>query len=182
MRVFAILVVLVTAAAAETPRPAKVGAVETLELRAQPAIIKVVRAKPADLAAALQQAYLSLVVVAHKNRLDVSGAPFAIYLSRGTATDPTHVVQAGLPLSSAPSAPLGDEIERITLPAGPAAAVVLRGRHDQIGKAHEALDAWLTKARRAPKGPRRELYITNPITTPDPSAQEMRVIAPLAPQ
>ncbi|MBA3500440.1 MAG: AraC family transcriptional regulator, partial [Deltaproteobacteria bacterium] len=50
----------------------------------------------------------------------------------------------------------------------------------KLAAAHAELDAWLAANKRAAVGPRWEVYVTNPITTPDPDAQTTRVYAPLA--
>ena len=134
--------------------------VKVQQLAAQPALTKTIKAKPARLAAALQRAILGLVATADA----VTGPPFARYLSRGA----TYVVEVGVPVRSG----------NATLPAGPAAVLEVRGPHDRLGAAHAELDAWLVANKRT-AGTRWEVYVTNPITTPDPAAQVTRIYAPL---
>jgi AraC family transcriptional regulator len=136
--------------------------VKVQTLAAQPALTKTIRAKPAQLAAEMQKAVLGLIASAES----VTGPPFAVYLTRGDV----FVVLVGVPVPKGKPA----------LPAGPAAVVEFRGPHAKLADAHAELDAWLAANKRTAAGARWEVYVTNPITTPDPNAQTTRVYAPLA--
>jgi effector-binding domain-containing protein len=125
-------------------------------------VTKTIRVKPDALAAAMQQAILGLVASVE----GISGPPFARYRSRGA----TYVVEVGVPVQKG----------RPVLPAGPAAVLEFRGPHAKLATAHAELDAWLVANKRAAAGARWEVYVTNPITTPDPAAQTTRIYAPLA--
>lgn len=149
--------------------------VETLV--AQPAIARTVRAKPAELSTAITSAVLGLVVTADQNSLVIVGPPFARYRARGSAS---IEVEVGVPVRKRPQGKLGKDVRAIDLPAGPAAVVVFRGRREQLPRAHAALDAWLAEHHKQPAGARWEVYVTNPLQTPDPDAQETRVVAPFA--
>lgn len=162
MRIALAWVLLAGVAAAE---------VKIEKLPAQTAIATTVRAKPAELAAAMQKAMLDLLTSARD--VEIAGPPFARYLSRGE----TYVVEAAIPIKP-PTRPT--KLRTIKLPAGSAAVVVHTGSHAKLLAAHAELDAWLASNRRAAAGPRFEVYLTNPITTPDPNAQVTRVYAPLA--
>lgn len=157
-------------------KPAVEPAVELVTLTAQPAIARTVRAKPDALGMQITGAVLSLVATADRHQLAIVGPPFARYLSRGATLE----VEVGVPIRKPPGKPLGKDLRAIELPAGRAAVVVFRGPHDQLPRAHAALDAWLAAHRERPSGPRWESYLTNPIETPDPAAQQTRVVAPLA--
>jgi effector-binding domain-containing protein len=167
-----------TAPAPASARPA--APVEVVELVAQPVIVKTVRARPAALADTLRDTILSLVLTAQQRGVAVVGPPFARYQSRGTAAEPVMVVDVGLPVASRPTGTLGPDVRVAELPAGAAAVVVHHGRHAELGRAHATLDRWLTAHHRQAAGPRWESYLTNPITTPDPDAQQTRVVVPLA--
>ncbi|MCE9574730.1 MAG: GyrI-like domain-containing protein [Deltaproteobacteria bacterium] len=162
------------------PVPADDG-IEVLELTAQPALAREIRAQPAALADELGGAIFGLIATAKLSGADPAGPPFARYESRGTAADPTMVVLAGLPIVRAPDT-LPEGATVIELPAGPAAAIVHVGRHEDLGQAHAALDAWLVAHHRQAAGPRWEVFLTNPMTTPDPAQQRTKVFAPLAPE
>jgi hypothetical protein len=157
---------------AQPPRaPSLADQVRVVTVTAQPAIVTTVRAAPDRLAGALGAAIFGLVARATAQELELAGPPFARYLERG----PELVVEAGLPVVKPPADGAGE------LPAGPAATVVFVGPHEALGRAHDALDAWMAAHHRAAGGPRWEVYLTNPMTTPDPAAQRTQVFAPLAP-
>jgi effector-binding domain-containing protein len=149
----ALLVLLLASTAAAEVK------VETLT--AQPAVTKTIRAKPAQLGAEMQKAILGLVATTE----GITGPPFARYVSRAEV----YVVEVGLPTKTG----------KATLPAGPAAVVEFRGPHAKLADAHAELDAWLAANKRT-QSARWEVYVTNPITTPDPDTQITRVYAALA--
>ena len=153
--------------------------VEVVELAKQRALVITVRAKPEALEGALSKAFFQLVAAAQRHGVTVDGPPFARYLSRGTAKDPTIIVEAGLAFRGTPSGTLAPSIRAVTLPAGPAATLEHRGRYQDLPDAHAALDRWLAGHKRTTAGPRWEVYITNPVTTPDPARQQTRIVAPL---
>lgn len=163
MRALVVLVLCATTAAAD---------VTVEQLPAQPALVATVRAKPAELARAMQQAILGLVVQAQRHALELAGPPCARYVARGD----TFVVDACLPIRTRPAS---KAVRTIELPAGPAAVVVFTGPHAKLAGAHAELDAWLAANERVAAGPRWEVYVTNPVTTPDPAAQTTRVYVPL---
>lgn len=169
-----LLLIALAACGGATPAPrppSLVDEVRVVEVTAQPALVTTVRAAPAELGAQLGAAIVGLIARATAQDLAIAGPPFARYLAR----EPSFVVEAGLPLVK----PLADG--GATLPAGPAATVVFVGRHEDLGRAHAALDAWLAAHHRTGAGPRWEVFLTSPLTTPDPSAQRTQVFAPLAP-
>ena len=133
-----------------------------VELQGQPAATKTIEVKPAALAAALQKTILGLVATTE----GVAGPPFARYVSRAE----TYVVEVGLPVHKG----------KPVLPAGPAAMVEFHGPHAKLATAHAELDAWLAANKRTASGPRWEVYVTNPVMTPDPAKQVTRVYVPLA--
>lgn len=178
----AALAIALVAACGGSSRPAPTPAVappadgvEVLDLRAQPALARTVRARPEELATALGGAIIGLVARTTASGPEAAGPPFARYLSRGDAGDPTYVVEVGLPVVRSP-----DE-DAVELPAGPAAALLFVGRHEELPRAHATLDAWLAAHGRRAAGPRWEVFLTNPLTTPDPAAQRTKVFVPLVP-
>ncbi|MCB9562590.1 MAG: GyrI-like domain-containing protein [Kofleriaceae bacterium] len=150
-----------------------------LTLTAQPALLRTVRAAPADLGDALTGAIFGLIAATSSSGAEPAGPPFARYLSRGDAADPTMVVEAGLPVVAPPTGALPDDVVAGELPAGEAVALVFVGPHERLGEAHAALDGWLAAHRRDAAGPRWEVFLTNPVTTPDPEQQRTKVFVPL---
>ncbi len=150
-------------------------------LAPQPILYVVVRAQPAALADALQRAVLGLLGSVTTTGMEIAGPPLARYVSRGTAADPTFVVEAALPVNQLPADALPTGLRAATLPGGPAATLVVTGPHTGLVAAHAALDGWLATAKRTPAGARWEVFLTNPVMTPDPAAQRTRVVVPLRP-
>jgi effector-binding domain-containing protein len=147
--------------------------VRVVELSRQPAVVRTVKTKPASLAVEITKAVVSLVA---SDEFVITGPPFARYQTR---TAKLVVVEIGVPVRKTPAA-LGKGMRAIDLPAGPAAELVVTGRHEDLPKAHAELDAWLAAEMREPAGPRWEVYLTNPLTTPDPAAQQTKIVVPLA--
>ena len=155
--------------------------IEVTTLAPQPILYVVVRAQPAALADGLQRAFLSLLGSITTTGVDIAGPPLARYASRGTAADPTFVIEAALPVKKRPAGTLPAGLRAATLPGGPAATLVVTGPHAGLVDAHATLDAWLATAKRTPAGARWEVFLTNPMMTPDPAAQQTRVVMPLRP-
>ncbi len=170
-----ILLVLLLASAVTAAEPS------VTNLAAQPALVTTVRAKPDALEAALLPAYLSLVATTQNENLEVTGPPFARYVSRGTTKDPRYVVEAGLPIRRKPIGKPSKKVRAITLPGGPAVIVEHKGNRSGLPAAHAKLDAWLTKSGKTARGPRWEVYTTTPLTTPDPDAQVTQLVIPVQP-
>jgi hypothetical protein len=147
--------------------------VRVVTLSRQPAVVRTVKTKPASLAAEITKAVVSLIA---SDEFVITGPPFARYEKR---TAKVIVVEIGVTVRKTPKA-LSNGLRAIELPAGPAAELTVTGRHEDLPKAHAELDAWLVTQKREPAGRRWEVYLTNPVTTPDPAAQQTRIIVPLA--
>lgn len=165
-------------APAPVPAPEVAPDVTVAELPAQPAIVRTIRAKPAALAGEMTRTILALIETATRKQLEVTGPPFARYVTRGDGDQP-FVVEVGLPLARAAKGDLGEGTRALTLPGGPAATLVFKGRHEDLPRAHAALDRWLAAHKRRAAGARWEVYLTNPISTPDPAAQRTQIVQPL---
>lgn len=152
-----------------------------VRLPEQPILRRRVQAKPAELEPKLREAFFALVGEAVKAKLELAGPPLARYQSRGTAADPGFVVDAALPLRTKPTQLLAPGFSLDHLPAGPAATLFHRGRLADLPRSHAALDTWLAAHHRRAAGARWEVYVTNPVTTPDPDAQQVTLVVPLAP-
>lgn len=149
------------------------GDVRVVELAPQPTVVRTVKTKPASLASEITKAIVSLIA---SDEFVITGPPFARYQTR---TAKLVVVDIGVPVRKTPKA-LGKGMRALDLPAGTAAELTVTGRHEDLPKAHAELDAWLVKQKREPAGPRWEVYLTNPLTTPDPAAQQTKIVVPLA--
>jgi AraC family transcriptional regulator len=175
MRIALVLALLSATAAAE---PAPAAKVELVTLEAQPTIVRTVKAAPDALGSAIAGAVLSLIATADQHSLAIVGPPFARYVARGKRVQ----VEVGVPVRKAAAGKqLGKDIRAGELPAGPAATLMFRGRHDDLARGHALLDAWLVNHDWKAAAPRWEVYVTNPVQTPDPTSQQTRIVVPLAP-
>ncbi len=147
--------------------------VRIVALQKQPAVVRTVKTNPASLAAEITKAVVSLIA---SEEFEITGPPFARYQTR---TDKLVVAEIGVPVKKKPTT-LSKELRAIDLPSGPAAELTFTGRHEDLPKANAELDAWLAKEKRKPAGARWEVYLTNPVTTPDPAAQQTKIVVPLA--
>ena len=175
MRSFIVLALLCATAVA-APKPESKPTIEIVELKAQPAIVRTVKVAPDQLGTAIAGAVMALIGTADRHVLAIAGPPFARYFARGAQVE----VEVGVPIRKAPTKPLGSNVRAIELPAGPAATLVYRGRHDDLPRAHAELDRWLASHERTPNGARWEVYMTSPIETLDPAKQETRIVVPLS--
>jgi effector-binding domain-containing protein len=107
---------------------------------------------------------------------EFAGPPFARYLD----FEPRAIdVEAVFPLVSA--LPGNQVVQAIDLPAGPALQVRHFGPYDSVGPAYDAIDAWMREHGLKSAGPPREVYLTEPATTPDPAKWETLIVQPVAP-
>ena len=138
--------------------------------------MRTVKVAPDQLGTAIAGAVMTLLATADRHGLAIAGPPFARYLSRGAQLE----VEVGFPIRKATTKQLGKEVRLIELPAGPAATLEFRGRHDDLPRAHAEIDAWLAANKRKPSSARWDVFVTNPIETPDPTKQETRIVVPLS--
>jgi effector-binding domain-containing protein len=95
-----------------------------------------------------------------------AGPPFARYYS----LDPTAVdVEAVFPLTRAVAA--SGRMRPVILDEGEAAQVLYVGPY-------EAIEAWLTVHDKKASEPIREIYLTDPVSEPDPSNWRTLVVQP----
>jgi hypothetical protein len=160
------------------PAPAKAAPsykVDVVKLTAQPALVRRVRAKPAELEAQLKPAILAMLGEATRAGLDLAGPPYVRYHARGEVWD----VEAGVPVVKAPAAAPSAETQIGGLPAGEAATLLHAGPHKELPAAHDVLTRWTTANGRKAAGGSWEVFLTNPLTTPNPAAQRTKVFLPL---
>jgi 4,4'-diaponeurosporenoate glycosyltransferase len=173
----ALLVALAAAAPADAQPAPRAPAITVETLPAQPVIVRRVRAKPAELEAKVRTAVMAMMAEAGLSAVEIAGPPFVRYHARGELWD----VEVGLPVVKAPAAKPGATTQPGTLPAGEAAVLLHVGPYPQLPAQHEALARWAAAHQRRPSGPSWEVFLTNPITTPDAAKARTRVVLPLAP-
>jgi len=153
--------------------------VREIALVPQPTIVMTIRAPANELGVSLGAAIGTVVASTQIYDVDAIGPPFARYLDRVTATRDV-TVEVGLPIRRAPMPPPDGDIRIGELPGGTAARIVHLGSRGRLGDAHRELDRWIADHRRRELGPRWEVYLTDPTTEPDETAQRTVVFAPLA--
>ncbi|MFC1918342.1 MerR family transcriptional regulator [Chloroflexota bacterium] len=117
------------------------------------------------------------------NYIFSKGGKFAgptMYIGHDTEFKEKDVdVEAGIPLSA--SIPGTNRIKIYELPGmDEAATTIYKGAYEGIGKAYEALMAWIESNGCQITGPDRELYLTSPGDTSDPSQYVTEIQFPIA--
>jgi DNA gyrase inhibitor GyrI len=124
----------------------------------------------------MHEAMFALLAAAGR---DLAGPPFARLVPDAPA-DGTITLDAGVPTIKPLAAPGGDIVVG-ELPAGPAATLLVVGPLTELPAAHATLQRWLAASGRAAAGPGWQVFLTNPITEPDPAKQQTKVFVPLVP-
>lgn len=128
----------------------------------------------AEIGNTLGTLYGQMMEYAGKNRLQISGAPFAIVYSYS----PERIeMEACLPVSK-PASASGD-IQPGRLEAGNNAEVDYYGKYEGSGVGHYAIDEWMKKENKQPGGAPYEVYETDPMSEPDTSKWLTRICYPL---
>lgn len=104
----------------------------------------------------------------------VGGPPFTRYMEMDGESVRMWV---GFPLRA--EIPGSDEITVDHLPGGTIAMTTHVGPFDKLGKAHEAVLAWIEQSKLEQAGPPWEYYWTDPEAEPDPDNWKTEVFFPL---
>ena len=104
------------------------------------------------------------------------GPPFLVIAEEfgdGTEGDIELCVPVAQPFEG--SGPVvGHDVEAVT-----AVATVYRGPYDGVGVAYETLVGWVRETGHEISGPPREVYLTDPLETPDPADYLTEVLFPI---
>lgn len=147
---------------------------ELVDVVAQPTLVVRTRTTLERLPKVLGPAWGAIVAHAGSLGAQPTGMPFVAYHN----TDMSDLdVEIGLPFAQALHGE-GD-VEASEIPAGRAVATVHVGPYERIGKAYEAILAWLDEQGLAPAGPSYEHYIDDPADTPS-EALRTRIVWPVA--
>ncbi|HET7465296.1 MAG TPA: GyrI-like domain-containing protein [Candidatus Dormibacteraeota bacterium] len=103
-----------------------------------------------------------------------SGPPFLI---ASPPSEGTLQVEVGAPCTPVPEPAAGLHTGR--LEGGPSATVLYRGPYDRIGKAYEALFAWIGTHGHHPQGDAREIYLNGPDEATTPGDYLTEVVVPI---
>lgn len=146
---------------------------QVIEREAQAVASIRIKCKPDEISTQLAQ--LLPEVMAHLTATGgvMAGAPFSRYHAWGDTLD----VEAGIPVR----APITEKgrIKNSTLPAGRTVTCWHVGPYHELGKAHEALQAHMTKEKLTSRGGPWEVYWTDPGMVPDPAKWRTQIFAPI---
>jgi AraC family transcriptional regulator len=147
------------------------------DLPAMHALVMRRRTTREEIAATLGECLPAVFTYAQKNGLALTGPPFARYPELGMGS---LVLEAGFTVAELPADEPGDGIEKLTIPAGPAAVAVHYGPYDRLPETYREIETWIQAEGRAAAGPPRETYLTDPGERPDPETWETEIVQPLA--
>lgn len=126
------------------------------------------------------QSFGALMAFAQANQLAVSGAPLSVALMWNE--NGASLMEAALPIMEMMDVSENEyAIYSRILEGGQMAVVSHFGPYDAIGKAYEALEAYMAAEAYIPAGAPFEVYVTDPSTEPDASKWETKVYWPIIP-
>lgn len=130
--------------------------------------------KMADVAAGMGDGFAQLMHHATATGAHVVGPPFSLYPEM-PGEEFTFLV--GMPV--APGAVAADGVQLEELPAVEGAALLYTGPYTEMGPAWQRVLDWVHRSGRQPGGPMREVYLSDPGSTP-PQELLTELIVPLA--
>ena len=151
--------------------------ITTTTAKAQPVLLRSFHVSPAEISKAIGEGLGSVFAYAQQHGLALTGRPFARYpeMSHGMMT-----IEPGMFLGSAAPPPSADDSVRLdTLPGGTHATTIHAGPYENLREAYAALQAWMTEQGLAPAGAPWEIYITDPMETPDTADWRTQVCWPV---
>ena len=120
----------------------------------------------AEIGPAIREAFMTIGARLHAVDAETVGPPFIVYDHVGE-TDGQAEFEVCMPVGY--SFPGDDEVVVTEMPGAAMAATVHHGSYEDVGSAYEALNEWIESQRLVIDGPPREVYPTDPQTTPDPA-------------
>ncbi|MDT0213141.1 GyrI-like domain-containing protein [Rothia sp. ARF10] len=119
-------------------------------------------------------AFSSVMAVAARQGVTITGPPFTRYLGAPTTT---AEVEAGFPTSSFVMSE--DDVRPGELPACRAVEAVHVGPYDTLGRTYDAALRWAEEQGVSTGADMWEEYLSDPTTEPDPATWRTRVLIPL---
>ena len=117
-----------------------------------------------DLPSAIGSSFGDVYAYLGGHRIATSEEPFVIYHGQPGQENAPFPIQVCAPISMPMDPPSGWTCT--TLPAGLFASVVHVGSYDSLGVAYDDLTAWIAHQGLVVAGPPREVYLSDPTTTP----------------
>jgi DNA-binding transcriptional MerR regulator/effector-binding domain-containing protein len=153
-------------------------AIEERVLKGGPAISVAADLMRADVAAWWWDALAGLRATAAAAGLEQDGPAGGLFDDELFTQDAGHA-RVYLPMKN--SAALDDTGARWELPEGRFAVAVHDGAHGDVDRTYAALGTWAAAQGRDGAGPVREIYLTDPLQTPDMAQWQTEICWPLAP-
>jgi len=144
----------------------------------QSVLVRSFRIAPTEISKAFGEGLQSVFAHAQQQGLTITGRPFARYpdMSGGMMT-----IEPGMCLASeaAPTEAGEDGVRIDALPGGDVATTVHAGSYETLGETHNAVRAWIAEQGLTPAGAPWEVYITDPMATPDTADWRTEVYWPV---
>jgi effector-binding domain-containing protein len=140
-----------------------------------PTLVLIGKVEVGEVPAFLERAFHAVATHAPAAGVEITGAPFARYRLLDPQV-PTFEVEAGFPVSGAPTA--SDDVRVSSLPAGPAAVAWHIGRYEAMTATYDALHAFLEGQHAEPLGAAWEVYHSDPSEEPNPATWRTEVVQP----
>jgi AraC family transcriptional regulator len=144
----------------------------------QSVLVRSLRIAPTEIPKAFAEGLQSVFAHAQQHGLAITGRPFARYpdMSDGMMT-----IEPGMCLASeaAPTEAGPDGVRIDALPGGQAVMTVHAGPYETLGHTHDAVQAWIREQGLTPAGAPWEVYVTDPMATPDTADWRTEVYWPV---
>ncbi len=137
-------------------------------------LLKSARCEHAKIAETLAQILPSVFQHVMSRGIPMMGPPTVLYMQWGPGT---LTLRGGIPVAKGTEA--SGDVEAALLEAGRAAVTIHRGSYDGLGDAHAALERFLHEQGEEPRGPLREVYLTDPGEVPNPDDWRTQLIWPV---
>lgn len=144
----------------------------------QAVLVRRYRVSPAEISKAIGEGLASVFAYAQQNGVALTGRPFARYpdMSQGLMTiEPGMCIAA----SDASTASNDTDVEADTLPGGALATAIHEGPYETLREAYAAIQTWMAEEGLTPAGAPWEVYITDPMETPDKADWRTEVCWPV---
>jgi effector-binding domain-containing protein/uncharacterized protein YndB with AHSA1/START domain len=148
--------------------------IEEVTVTAQPYIAIRDTASIPTISMKLGKSYSMLGEAMGKQKLQMAGAPFAIYYSD---SETAWEFDAAIPVNSPGKA--DENIKPGSLPAGNAVVAHYFGAYDNLGVAHKAVDNYIAKNNKEKNGSPWEVYLTDPGAEKDTAKWQTDVYYPV---
>ncbi len=134
------------------------------ELKSQNALAIREEVSNQEIAKKMGDIFCELMAFFQKNRIDVTGPPFALYHSWSNTKT---AMEVGFPVA----APVrgGGRVQPVVLPAGKVVTGVHMGPYDKLVETYGKMHKWMTEKGVKPASKMWEVYMTDPEKEKDPA-------------